>query len=67
MGQWKPDPHHINALPKPLRKYIHDLATRSDPSGDIQTIASLKDQVAGLINKCAELEKELRAARQKRK
>ena len=54
-------------LPEPLRKYVHDLETRSDPSGDLQMVASLKEQVAALTKKCAELEKELRAARRKRK
>src|SRR5579859_4343692 len=29
----------INALPEPLRSYIHDIETRCDPSGDVQTIA----------------------------
>jgi hypothetical protein len=31
----------INGLPEKLRRYIHDLETRSDPAGDIKEIASL--------------------------
>src|SRR5438128_5047538 len=46
--QFKPDAEHINALPKPLHQYIHQLETRADPSGDIQTIASQAEQVRGL-------------------
>lgn len=42
------DPKHINALPIPLRKYIHDLKTRSDPAGDVQSIAILKENVKAL-------------------
>ena len=38
----------INALPDPLRQYIHDLETRCDPAGDIQTIASLREQIGAL-------------------
>ncbi len=36
----------INALPQPLRQYIHDLEARCDPAGDVQTIASLREQLA---------------------
>jgi len=31
LEKFVPDPAHINARPIPLRRYIHDLATRSDP------------------------------------
>ena len=35
---------------------LHDLETRCDPSGDIQTIASLREQVGGLQARVGELE-----------
>lgn len=44
----------INLLPEDVRKYIHDLETRCDPSGDLQQIASLKEQVAGLTRRLAD-------------
>jgi hypothetical protein len=43
-----PTPAQVNALPTPIRSYIHDLETRCDHSGDIRTIAALRDQVAQL-------------------
>ncbi len=41
---WKPTSANINALPDPLRRYIHDLETRCDPAGDIAALAILTDQ-----------------------
>jgi len=38
-----PDADHINALLEPLRRYIHDLAARPDPAGDVAEIALLKE------------------------
>ena len=35
MDRFIPDADHINALPGPLRQYIHDLETRADPAGDV--------------------------------
>ncbi len=49
----------INALPEKLRRYIHDLATRSDPAGDIRTIASLTEQRDALVLRVRELESQL--------
>lgn len=53
---WLPTAANINRLPEPLRLYIHDLETKCDPGGDVQTIASQKDQIGGLTNKVKELE-----------
>jgi hypothetical protein len=36
-----PTVDEINALPEKFRQYIHDLETRCDKSGDVQTIAIL--------------------------
>src|SRR5882724_8588652 len=43
-----PDADHINALPGPLRRFIHDLETRADPAGDVAEIALLKENNAAL-------------------
>lgn len=48
----------INALPQRLRNYIHDLETRCDPSGDVQTIAILRDQVNELQAEVNELKRQ---------
>jgi len=40
-----PDPDHINGLPMPLREYIHDLATRANPAGDVAAIACLGENI----------------------
>lgn len=34
-ADWTPTPSNINALPEPLRAYIHDLKTVCDPAGDL--------------------------------
>jgi len=51
---WKPTASAINALPAPLRKYIHDVEAMCDPAGMVQQIAALRDQVDQL---CAWLRK----------
>ncbi len=38
-----PTVDEINALPEKVRRYIHDLVTRCDKSGDVQTIAILRE------------------------
>ena len=42
---WLPDPEHINALPQPVRKYVHDLVTNVDPAGIVAENALLRDTV----------------------
>jgi len=34
--EFKPDAAHINALPDPLRRFIHDIETNADPAGIIR-------------------------------
>jgi len=51
---WTPTPENANALPEPVRKYIHDLETRCDPAGDVRTIAILRENVRALEAKLAE-------------
>lgn len=45
---WTPTPENINALPEPVRKYIHDLETNCDPAGMVQENAILKDTCKAL-------------------
>lgn len=45
---WTATAEAINALPDPIRHYIHQLETRTDPAGDVRRIAELKDQVEAL-------------------
>jgi hypothetical protein len=49
-------PGEINGLPDKLRSYIHDLASRFDPAGDVAEIASLREQRDALVLKLRELE-----------
>jgi hypothetical protein len=53
---WLPDPEHFNALPQPIRHYVHDLETRADPAGDVAAIAFLKETVGALQARIRELE-----------
>ena len=41
---WKPTVAAINALPGPLRQYIHDLETRCDPAGEVAGLTLTRDQ-----------------------
>jgi hypothetical protein len=40
---WLPTPANVNALPEGLGRYIHDLETRCDPAGDVQSMALRDD------------------------
>jgi hypothetical protein len=54
-----PSADEINALPEKFRLYIHDLETRCDKSGDVQTIALLREDRDALQKRVEELEAEL--------
>lgn len=56
---WRPTAEAVNALPEPLRRYVHDLETRCDPAGDVQTMAQLRDEKYALTKLVEELETEL--------
>jgi hypothetical protein len=56
---WLPTPANVNALPVGIRRYIHDLETRCDPAGDVQTMALQVDTIRALDAKVRELEAEL--------
>lgn len=51
-----PSPDDINALPEKFRQYIHDLETRCDKSGDVQTIPLLREDREALQRRVEELE-----------
>lgn len=54
--RWVPDSEHINALPQPVRSYVHDLATNADPAGMVAENALLRDTVAALEARLRETE-----------
>jgi hypothetical protein len=54
-----PSADEINALPEKFRLYIHDLETRCDKSGDVQTIALLREDRDALQKRVEELEAEI--------
>ena len=41
---FKPTPECVNALPDPVKNYIHHLETRCDPAGDVAQLTLIKDQ-----------------------
>ena len=45
---WTPTAENINALPKPLRRYIHDLQSNIDPAGMMRENFRLRQEVASL-------------------
>jgi hypothetical protein len=51
-----PTVDEINALPEKFWQYIHDLETRCDKSGDVQTIAILREDRDALQRRVEELE-----------
>ena len=59
---WSPTAANVNALPEPLRGYIHQLDTVCDPAGDQQSIVILRDTVRSLQQLVVEQEDELKAA-----
>jgi hypothetical protein len=59
-----PSVDEINALPKKFRQYIHDLETRCDKSGDVQTIAILREDRDALQRRIEELEAEVKRTKQ---
>jgi len=46
-----PMPENVNALPEPVRRYVHALETISDPAGLVHENALLKEQIAALTKK----------------
>jgi hypothetical protein len=42
---WKPTAANINALPKSLKDYIHEISTLCDPSGIMRENVMLRDEL----------------------
>jgi len=51
---WLPTPENINALPEPIRKYIHDLETNTDPAHIVRENILIKDTCRVLLIKLEE-------------
>ena len=49
---WLPLAININALPEPIRKYIHDIETNADPAGMVAQNQFLRMQVDQLQKRC---------------
>lgn len=45
---WLPTVENINCLPEPVRKYIHEIETMSDPSGIIRENAIARETIKSL-------------------
>jgi hypothetical protein len=60
---WLPTAEAINALPEPLRRFIHDLETNADPAGMVRQNIILEEQVDALTVK---LDAMRRTAKKKR-
>jgi hypothetical protein len=54
---WLPTSENINALPVPLRTFIHNLETVADPAGTVRENILLKDENRQLRTALAESKK----------
>jgi hypothetical protein len=54
---WMPTAESINALPEPLRRYIHELETVCDPAGDVRMLFRLKTENQMVRQECERLAK----------
>jgi hypothetical protein len=57
-ANWTPTSENINALPDPIRKYIHDLHTNCDPAGMVRENVLLREEVKRLAALVQELSDE---------
>lgn len=55
----------INALPNPVRAFVHDLETRCDPAGEVRELFCARREVAALRARLAEVEREVFDYRQR--
>lgn len=62
-ADWKPTAENINALPDPLRRYIHNLETDADPAGTIRQNVLTRDENAMLRRKVGEQDAEIERLR----
>jgi hypothetical protein len=59
---WTPTSAAINALPEPLRRFIHDIETRADPAGDVRDLHVARENAAALAVRVATLSRIIRRA-----
>lgn len=52
---WLPTADNINALPEPIRRYVHELEARCDPAGDVAQLVILCDLVKMLEYKIGKM------------
>jgi hypothetical protein len=45
---WTPTAKNVNALPEPVRQYIHDLETNADPAGTVRELTIARDTIRSL-------------------
>lgn len=50
---WLPTAENINALPEPIRRFVHKLETRCDPAGDSRELTIARDTIRQLEAKLA--------------
>lgn len=62
-SEWLPTAEAVNNLPPGIRKYIHDLETRCDPSGDVARFTLQNDQMHQLDAMIGRLKAQLATAR----
>lgn len=55
---WLPTPDNINALPGPVKRFIHDLETNCDPAGIIRENIVGGDIITALTKECDALRAE---------
>jgi hypothetical protein len=53
-NDWLPTPENINALPEPIRKFIHDIETNTDPAHIVRENILIKDTCKLLVIKLEE-------------
>lgn len=56
LPEWTPAPENINALPEPIRKYVHDLETNADPAGNIRESICQRENAEALAKRAAAAE-----------
>lgn len=45
---WQPTAENVNALPAPVRRYIHDLVSNADPAGTVRDLTIAQDTIREL-------------------
>ena len=62
-ADWTPTPENINALPYPIRDYLHQMQTRADPAEETRDLVLARHTIRGLDIRLAECETECRRRR----